>query len=239
MPLFVRIPHALKQRLSASASVKNTSISSEVTRVLEEGIHSSFPLEFEQRMSSIRAKLYKMQLESLESIVLSTVANKDEVDATEALNSLGKKVRALQEQRQQAAQDLQREQEKRQLSLACPPERSLGVFAALQPDYAARAPGRLGREEWRRRNLVEVLGARGHGARARLAALIGCTRGYITQLVAEPGAKGHRTITERTARMIEAALELEDGMLDHVPPASDVENLLHAAAELNKVVRNM
>lgn len=47
-----------------------------------------------------------------------TVAKKDGTGAADALRSLRKKIRAMRNQREHAAQDLQREQERRQASLA-------------------------------------------------------------------------------------------------------------------------
>ena len=45
VPLFVRVPAHLKQRLERSIFGMGTSMSSEVARILEEGIAASFPLE--------------------------------------------------------------------------------------------------------------------------------------------------------------------------------------------------
>lgn len=240
VPLFVRIPRALVERLKISASIKNTSMSVEVGRILEEGIHASFPLEIKHQANAIWAKLYENQFKSLEAMMLDTTSKiKGGTDAADALLSLGSTVRAMRKQRQQTAQDFQREQENRQECLAESMHRSTGVFAALQPDYATRAPERLGKDEWRRQNLVKELESRGYGAKARLAVSFGCTRGYISQLVVEPGSKGHRSITKNAARKIEVALELDDGALDKMPPASDIEKIFHAVGELGKVLKNI
>lgn len=240
VPLFVRIPRALVQRLKRSASIKNTSMSVEVARILDEGIHASLPLELKHQANAIWMKLYKSQFEILETVILDTASHiQDGAGAADALLSLGNTIRAMRNQRQQAAQGFQREQENRQASLAESTHQSAGVFAVIQPDYATRAPERLGKDEWRRRNLIEELESRGYGAQARLAVSFGCTRGYISQLVAEPGSKGHRSITKEAARKIEVALELDDGVLDNMPPASDVEKILHAAGELDKVARSI
>ncbi|MNM67882.1 hypothetical protein D3C81_794260 [compost metagenome] len=239
VPLFVRIPRALVQRLKRSASSKNTSMSVEVTRVLEEGIHTSLPLELKHQANAIWAKLYKMQFDALETLILDIVANKDGAEAADALLSLGNTIQTMRNQRQQDAKDLQRELKGRQASLKESTQRSLGVFDALQLDCATRAPERLAKDEWRRQNLVKALEARGYGAQARLAVSFGCTRGYISQLLAEPGSKGHRSITKETARKIEAALDLDDGAIDNVPPASDVEKILYATGELSKTIRSI
>lgn len=214
-------------------------MSSEVARILEEGIEASFPLELKHQADAINTKLYKLQLETLESLVLHTTNKVDGAEAAKALRSLRSGILKLRKQRQQAAQDLEIQLKERREGLEESPKPVLGAFAALDPAYPISAPGRLSKSEWRRRNLHEELVAKGHGARSRLAESLKCTRGYVSQLLVEPGAKGHRSITAKTARRIEIALHLQNGALDKVPPVSDLEGLLHSAGELSKVLRTI
>lgn len=214
-------------------------MSSEVARILEEGIEASFPLKLKHQADAIEAKLYKSQCEALESLVLHITDKKDGAEAAQALRSLRSGILELRKQRQQAAQDLELQLKERRARLEESIKPALGAFAALDSAYAISTPGRLSKSEWRRRNLHEELVAKGHGAQSRLAESLKCTRGYISQLLGEPGDKGHRSITAKTARRIEVALHLKNGALDKVPPASDIEGLLHSAGELSKVLRRI
>ena len=214
-------------------------MSSEVARILEEGIAASFPLDMKQRRDAIDATMYKGQFRALESWVLRTINKKDEPDVGEALRFLQDGVVKLQQQRQQAAENMETERQERQTRLEESTGPGLGVFAALDSGYAKSTPGRLSKVEWRRRNLRQALAVIGHGAQSRLAESMKCSRGYVSQLLADPGDKKHRNITTSTARKIEVALQLEKGTLDEVPPVSDVDELLYSAAELAKNLKKI
>ena len=239
VPLFVRVPALLIQRLKRSVAGRNTSMSSEVARILDQGIAASFPLELKHRADAINATLYKSQFEALEWLVLHTTDTKDEAEAAQVLSSLRSGMLKLRKQRQQVAQDLEIELKERVGRLEESTKLGLGAFAALDPACAISAPGRLSKNEWRRRNLHGELAGKGHGAQSRLAESLKCTRGYVSQLLVEPGAKGHRNITAKTARKIEVALHLQTGALDKVPPVSDMDGLLYSAGELSKVLRKI
>lgn len=239
VPLFVRIPDNLMERLKRSAAGRGTSMAAEVAHVLEQGIEASFSLELKHQYDAVSSKLYKAHLEALENLVLRRTDKTDETEASQALRLLRSDILKLQKQRRQAARDLELQLKERQARLAESAKPPLGAFAALDPDYATSAPGRLSKSEWRRRNLQEVLAAQGDGAQSRLAESLKCTRGYVSQLLGDPGAKGHRSITPKTARKIETALHLQSGALDHVPPASEIEGLLHSVGELRKVLRGI
>lgn len=88
--------------------------------------------------------------------------------------------------------------------------------------------------EARRRNLIELIARHDKDGRgvAALARKLGYSwPGFVSQMRSQPDATGHRTMTEATARAIEAALGLPVGCMDAYPlPGAGAKRRVTASA---------
>lgn len=215
--LFVRIPTALKKRVSNSARAHHVSMSQEVERLLGEQLKLDLPAYLKHQAVETELTFCNANLRALEGFLVSFVLSSDLKEVESQISYLRNYILKSRADRQKNKRKLERELKQRRKEHEAAlgnAERHSVLDVLINPEKVASRLGQLPETERRRVNLLLELSDRPRGTRKRIANALGWKQSQLSQLLSHPTATGHRRMNGSIARKVEAELGLEKRALD-------------------------